>query len=986
MIHPLMLSATNQISDTLQAAQLNQLVLEYSSDLILNRILMIVLAALCLAIVWLRFDKTGRAAPSKTSSSSFSTLGNLTTAERLHTGYLTPESGQSPTLPEQAEAEAERQGIAIPPVTVFGSGWRTRLTQFYASIAVEFRLLCTERSLIILAPLVIFLTSLEFNSFSNVFGAPFFPLSSVYAPNSVRALLILLCGITIFYTGELMHRDRELNVEPMLWSTSIPDWVLLLSKFTAIFLLALTLMVLTALTAIALQFYRGAIPEIGPYFIIYSVILLPSIALMIGMAITLNVLLRNKYLAHTAGVAFGGGLLYLFGQGYTNWLYNPVLYQLWTYSDLTGLEPYWTGLALHRLYWLAITVAGLALAHWLFRRGLINRRYGAMTTAVAAIIVTVTTGLVINREINRGPERSSLEAARIRYEERFASTYRDAPQPAWARVDLQVELHPAEHRLHARGTFKLENRSGQEIRSVLVSLDPTSHWQILSLDGASLPPQIDELARVYTFDKPLQPGGAAMLRAEWDAIIPQGLRRSSGTYANFIMEGGTFLGGPDFVEWFPAIGYLRKWEIANSDHRRRYGKEPLPPLPDLKDAAFVPAGRGGFPIAPFDLRIEISVPKHHTAVSAGRLIEVKDQGERRTFVYESDHPLNGFPIVSAPYAERRRGDFAIYYHPRHAFNADLLLEAMEASRRKYERDYGPLPYRDLRFVEFPRLANFAISYPSIIPCSESLVFLTRENERYVNSNYFAAAHEVAHQWFGSLVVAGRSKGSGVLLEGLAEYAAGALMDERLGKQATKAFRRYEETTYLRYRQADHELPLVAVDGSHPSHGVIFYQKAGLVFHMLETLIGREKMNAALREYIARFRGSASHPTIHDLIGILRQQTPGSALDWFYEQWFYRVTIPDFQIASAIVRREGDQYIVEFTASNVGEGRMPVTVEAIAGQEREAAGFRSASVQVIIEHGQETKGILRCPFKPEKLVLDRMHEVIDVERGNNEYRF
>lgn len=984
-LNPLMFGAANATVWNLRAAQVNQLMIKYGFDLIINRTLMIVLAAVCLTIVWSRFARAGRSASRERSASSINTLGLMTLTE-LPYSSSTPLEFDPVTTSEQTQAATERQTAAISRVSISISGWYLRFTQFSAAVNAEFRLLRAERSLIILVPLVIFLSSLEFNSFSNVFGALFFPLSSIYAPNSVRSLLILLGGLTIFYTGEVMHRDRELGVEPALWSTPVPDWVLLLSKFAAMFLLACSLMTLTALTAIALQLYRGAIPEITPYLIIYSVILLPSVALMIGAAMTLNVILRNKYLAHAVGTSLGGGLFYLFGQGYTNWLYNPVLYQLWTYSDLTGLEPYRTGLALHRVYWLAITVVGLALAQRFFKRSPATGRRGAMTVALAAALIAVVVGFIINREINRGLERSSLEAARIRYEERFSQTYREAPQPEWSRVDLQVELHPAEHRLHARGTFKLENRSGQEITSVLVSLDPAYHWQTLTIDGASHPPQLDELARLYTLDTPLQPSGATVLRAEWDATIPQGLLRSSGVYTNFIMEGGTLLGGPDFVEWLPRIGYLRKWEITDTSIRRRYGKGPLQPLPDLKDARFIPAGSGGFPVAPFDLHLEIAVPKAHTAVSAGRLLEVREQGERHTFVYESDHPVNGFPIVSAPYAKKQRGNFAVYYHPRHAFNVDTLLDAMEASRQKYERDYGPLPYRDLRFVEFPRLADFAISYPSTIPCAESLVFLTREDEAHVNSNYFAAAHEIAHQWFGSMVVAGRSAGSSVLLEGLAEYAAGALMDEKLGKQATRIFRRHEEATYLRYRQADHEVPLISVDGSHPSHGVIFYQKAGLVFHMLETLIGREKMNAALKEYIARFSARAAHPTIHDLIAIFKRQTPEGAFDWFYEQWFYRVTMPDFQIASAKLRQAGNEYVIEFKASNLGSGQMLVTVEAITGDEREAASFHSTSVQIKVAQGQETKGVIRCSFKPERLMLDRMHEVIDTERRNNEYRF
>jgi len=986
LIHPLMGAGTNTAAVwNLRAAQVNEMVIGYSAEMIINRTLMIVLAALCLTIVWSRFARAGQSASRETSSASINTLGLMAATERPYSSD-TPLEFEPVATSEQTQAATERQTVAIPHVSISTGGWHLRLTQFSAAVNAEFRLLRAERSLILLVPLVVFLSSLEFNSFSNVFGAPFFPLSSIYAPNSVRALLILLGGITIFYTGEVMHRDRELGMEPALWSTPVPDWVLLLSKFAAMFLLACSLVMLTALTAIALQVYRGAAPEITPYLIIYLVILLPSVALMIGAAMTLNALLRNKYLAHAVGIALGGGLFYLFGQGYTNWLYNPVLYQLWTYSDLTGLEPYRTGLALHRVYWLAITVAGLALAQRYFKRSPANRRRRAMTVATAAAFIALVVGFIINREINRGLGRGSLEAARIRYEERFSQTYRDAPQPEWSRVDLQVELHPAEHRLHARGTFKLENRSAQEITSVLVSLDPAYHWQRLSIDGVSRPPQIDELARIYPLDTPLQPSSTTVLRAEWDAAIPQGLLRSSAVYANFIMEGGTFLGGPDFVEWLPRIGYLRKWEIADVAIRRRYGKGPLQPLPDLKDASFVPTGWGGFPVAPFDLHLEITVPKAHTAVSAGRLLEIREQGKQRTFVYESDHPVNGFPIVAAPYAEKRRGAFAVYYHPRHAFNVDTLLDAMEASRQKYERDYGPLPYRDLRFVEFPRLADFAISCPTAIPCSESLVFLTREDQAHVNSNYFAAAHEIAHQWFGSMVVAGRSAGSNVLLEGLAEYAAGALMDEKLGKQATRIFRRHEEATYLRYRQADHEVSLISVDGSHPSQGVIFYQKAGLVFHMLETLIGREKMNAALKEYVARFSTRASHPTLHDLIAIFKRQTPDRSLDWFYEQWFYRVALPDFQIASATMRQKGSEYVVEFTASNLGEGQMAVTVEAIAGNEREVASFHSTSVQIRVAQGQETKGVIRCSFKPERLVLDRMYEVIDAERRNNEYRF
>ena len=411
---------------------------------------------------------------------------------------------------------------------------------------------------------------------------------------------------------------------------------------------------------------------------------------------------------------------------------------------------------------------------------------------------------------------------------------------------------------------------------------------------------------------------------------------------------------------------------ADEAVRRRYRFAPLPKTADQPNESLA---------THFELHAEITVPSDQTAITAGRLLEVREQGQRRTFVYAGEQPVNGFPIVAARYAELRGGDLAVYYHPRHGYNAAALLDVLAAARQSYETAYGPLPQRDLRFAEFPGLTRFAISFPTAIPCSESLVFLTQNTGEHVNANYFAVAHEVAHQWFGNLVAPARGPGGDVLMEGLAEYSAGALIEDKLGRQAAGLFRGYEESTYLQNCDPDHELPLAAVDRSHRSHDVLVYQKAGLVFHMLEQLLGRTKMNAALREYVTRFRQSAARPTLDELLALFKQQD--GTLNWFYEQWFQRVTLPDFQITSAAVRREGAEYVVEFIAGNAGQGRMPVTIEAIADDEKIHV---PASATITLSQDSETRGILRCAFRPARLTLDRRRNVLDTNRSNNELRF
>src|ERR1041384_2533246 len=108
--------------------------------------------------------------------------------------------------------------------------------------------------------------------------------------------------------------------------------------------------------------------ELSGYLKVYAVILLPSIVFIGAATVLLNVILRDKYLAYAVSIATGGGLFYLYSQGYRHWLYNPVLYQLWSYIDLTNGGSNQTRILTHRVYWLAIACACLTLAHVLFER------------------------------------------------------------------------------------------------------------------------------------------------------------------------------------------------------------------------------------------------------------------------------------------------------------------------------------------------------------------------------------------------------------------------------------------------------------------------------------------------------------------------------------------------------------------------------------------------------------------------------------------
>ena len=385
-LDPLVMNRGNVHGYKLSPEVLNQLVMVYDTDLIVNRAMMILIAAICLTIVYLRFTIVER--PAKVEELS---VLNLTAGAG---GFYYDPPITEVSLGERLEADHAREKLPLPSVIRTTGGVRAHLRQLFAALAVEFRLLLSERSLIVIMPLATFLSILEV-AFYNIPADV--SHSAAYATNTAKLLLLFLLGMTVFYTGEAMHRDREVRIEPVLWAAPAPNNVFLLSKFLSTVSLTLSLMVVVGLAAISIQLLRGHTPvDFSAYLTVYSVILLPSIVFMTGAAVALNVLLREKYLAYALSIGTAVGLVYLYNQGFNHWLYNPVLHNLWTYSDLTG--PGLGRILIHRLYLLALAGLLLAIAHLSFKRkstkGLIvNGRMGGTAWTLLLTLVSFSIAL-----------------------------------------------------------------------------------------------------------------------------------------------------------------------------------------------------------------------------------------------------------------------------------------------------------------------------------------------------------------------------------------------------------------------------------------------------------------------------------------------------------------------------------------------------------------------------------------------------------------
>jgi hypothetical protein len=184
------------------------------------------------------------------------------------------------------ELERARRGAARRAC----AGERCDLARAAVGLLVtELRLVAAERSLWIMVPIVMLLAGVDSVSHVGPFQVRVYPVSSEFAQQMVPTLLILLAGTTIFYTGEIFHRDDSSGLRGILYATPASNSTLLLAKLGAMLLLSSGMVLLTVLTALvsqAVQWYGidgRMYLDLAPYGPVLLRVVLPSI-LFLSMA------------------------------------------------------------------------------------------------------------------------------------------------------------------------------------------------------------------------------------------------------------------------------------------------------------------------------------------------------------------------------------------------------------------------------------------------------------------------------------------------------------------------------------------------------------------------------------------------------------------------------------------------------------------------------------------------------------------------------
>jgi len=615
-------------------------------------------------------------------------------------------------------------------------------------------------------------------------------------------------------------------------------------------------------------------------------------------------------------------------------------------------------------------------------------RPGALFASAASVapllLVPAVLAVLLAFRVHDGYEGALAKKRNRDYWKKNVETWRKAPTPQLAGVDMAIDLDPARGGVAVEGWYDLVNRTGASLERFPVTVNPG--WKDLrwTLDGETLRTEDRAALHIVTLPHPLAAGETARLGFSYHGAQPDGVSRNGGAQMEFVLPSSIVLTSFVRPTLAPQLGYVEGTGIEkdkNDTDPREWS--------DRWYEGDTPAGLA-MAASWFDCHLKVTVPASLQVNATGEKVSDVVAGGRRTTEWRTDRPVRIFNVIAGNWKEKHRDGVAVFYDERHPYNVDEMLDALEGARRWYGEWFAPLPWKTLRVSEFAGLPTYAQAPAGNISFSENIGFLS-ESKPDANAAFWITAHESAHQWWPNLAMIGDGPGTEVLSEGMAHFSTILLCEQVRGLEQRMAFCRQIERRYGRIRVRDSERPLARVDGSLPADGRIIYDKGGWAFWMLHRFLGRDASLAGLREYLATFRDSRDNAALEDYLAIMRRHAPDPvAFDAFADQWFHQVVVPEYKVESAEVTKSGDGWTVTATVRNVGTGLMPIEVAAargdrFPGEKKSPVRYEDTRRTVTLGPKQSARVTIACAFEPERLVVDPDVTVLMLERRKAEVK-
>jgi hypothetical protein len=582
----------------------------------------------------------------------------------------------------------------------------------------------------------------------------------------------------------------------------------------------------------------------------------------------------------------------------------------------------------------------------------------------------------------------------------------------YAHYTIEATLDPATRLLTGRSRIRYENRSPDELTSIVVHLHqnlfapgalrsrpvPVTGGVTLTrltAGGVTLADVTREPARPgYIVDgtilvalpaQPLPPGGSIEMEAQWSfTVTPDGAPRG-GT------DGEVF-----FVSyWYPQIAVYDDVNGWNTDPYQG-NAEFYMGYADYDVSLTVPAGwligstgelqNGSDVLSTTTLqrlaRARTSRETTHVVAAADRgagratsagqnghltwrflASNVRDFafGTSNQYLWDATGALAGDALADG------RPDTTVihtFYRPeRVAWAWDQSARYEQHSIEFLSAFLWPYRYPIMTAIDGPTSCS-GMEYP-MITCIGG--------QRDTLALYSVLVHETAHMWF-PMMVGSNETAHSWQDEGLTRFNQSAGMQQFFNGYDRWAL---SYNGYAATVRAGHEVELMRHGDLYPrdtnAFGIASYDKMSLILLALRGLLGEETFMRAYREYGRRWL--YRHPTPYDFFNTI-EDIAGRDLDWFWRTWFWETWTLDQAVTG--VSEAGGQASIRIE----DRGLAPMPVRLRITREGGTTEWHEVPVEVWLDGAREHLALVGALPRIVRIEIDPERWFPDVDRENN----
>jgi len=295
-----------------------------------------------------------------------------------------------------------------------------------------------------------------------------------------------------------------------------------------------------------------------------------------------------------------------------------------------------------------------------------------------------------------------------------------------------------------------------------------------------------------------------------------------------------------------------------------------------------------------------TVEKPLSVVSNGELVSVTENGDgTRTFDWKIDEPhatyltsiiVGEFAAVTGDY----EGIPVVTNVYRNEIEEGKITAARLPEMVRFFSEKTGVKYPYAKYAQ-TTVRDFGGGMENISATTQTDNMIHDARTELDSTSDGLQSHELAHQWFGDYLTC-RTWSDIWLNESFATYFQAMWDEHNLGHDDFLYLdvKANQEAYYQAWARGQRR-PIVTKNYANPDavFDTYAYPRGGAVLHMLRTYLGEDNWWRAINHYLTKY---AHQPVETAQFRIAIEETTGQPLDWFFDEWLYKMGHPVFRVS------------------------------------------------------------------------------------------